>query len=114
MKYIYSFLCLFLLSGVLSADISVKITNPELDKNSWLMIEVWPDVMDVTLTAYFLDYTFDKNKALCKATKRVFDREQEFHQNEVRRKTGNSEFIMNSFRKCLSVNEARSLGYFQH
>jgi hypothetical protein len=41
------------------------------------MIEVWPDVQSVTLSAYFLDFAYEKNRNRCHATKRVFDRDQE-------------------------------------
>jgi hypothetical protein len=35
------------------------------------MIEVWPDVKAMTLSAYFLDGSTEKNRNLCEATKRV-------------------------------------------
>jgi hypothetical protein len=82
-----------------------KISPPELDSDSWIMVEIWPDVQDVTLTAYFLDSLNEKNRNLCEATKRVFDRDQ-----DAKVKAGGT---FSSYRECLSVTDARSRGYFR-
>lgn len=68
------------------------------------MIEMWPEVNDITLSAYFLDLSYEKNKNLCSATKRVFDRDQ-----EAQSKSGGKP--MSSYRLCMSVNDALAQGY---
>ena len=82
-----------------------KIPAPELNSDSWIMVEIWPDAQDVTLTAYFLDSLNEKNRNLCEETKRVFDREQ-----DAKAKAGGT---FSSYRECLSVPDARSRGYFR-
>jgi hypothetical protein len=48
-----------------------RLPHPRLNDDSWIMIEVWPDVKAMTLSAYFLDGSTEKNRNLCEATKRV-------------------------------------------
>lgn len=81
-----------------------KLTKPEVNKDSWVMIEIWPEVKDITLSAYFLDFSYEKNKNLCDVTKRVFDRDQ-----EARSKSGGKP--MSSYRLCMSINDAIGQGY---
>ena len=83
-----------------------QLFEPELNADSWIMIEIWPDVRDITLSAYFLDFTYRKNRGLCEATKRVFDREQEWKAKAEGKENS-------SYRLCLSVSEARLRGYFR-
>jgi hypothetical protein len=87
-------------------DVARKLPKPELNSDSWILIEVWPDVKDVTLSAYFLDFSHTKNKNLCEATKRVFDREQETRSKEQGKK-------FSSYRVCMSVSDATSQGYIE-
>ena len=57
-----------------SADLKLrKLPAPRVDQNSWIMIEIWPEVQDITLAAYFLDFSYEKNSNLCSEAKRVFD-----------------------------------------
>ena len=88
------------------AEPVAQLPEPELNADSWVMIEIWPDVRDITLSAYFLDFSDEKNRNLCEVTKRVFDRD-----SESRAKAAGKKF--SSYRLCLSVGEARSRGYFQ-
>jgi hypothetical protein len=45
-----------------SADLKLtKLPAPKVDQNSWIMIEIWPEVQDITLAAYFLDFSYEKN-----------------------------------------------------
>ena len=98
-------LCWFVFSaGSAANQVPSKLTKPELNHQSWVMIEFWPDVKDITLSAYFLDSSYEKNKNLCDATKRVFDRDQ-----EARSKGGGKP--MSSYRLCMSVNDAIAQGY---
>ncbi len=83
-----------------------QVWAPELNEDSWVMIEIWPEAHAITLTAFFLDNSFEKNRNLCAATKRVFDREQEYKSKE-------SFKSLTSYRMCLSVEEADKRGYFK-
>lgn len=76
-----------------------------MNDESWIMLEIWPDVNDITLAAYFLDHSSEKNHNLCTAAKRVFDREQQTQAEKQGR-------TLSSYRICLSVPEARAQGYF--
>lgn len=80
-----------------------RIPEPVLDEDSWVMVEYWPDVQSVTLTAFFLDGNSEKNKSLCEATKRVFDREALCMAEKMNR-------TMTSHRTCRSVRNMRRLG----
>lgn len=80
--------------------------QPRLDADSWVMIEIWPEVRDITLTAFFLDFSFNRNKNLCIATKRVFDRDQNARAQAADRE-------LSSYRLCLPVPQARAEGYFR-
>ena len=89
-----------------SADTVAKLPQPEVNADSWIMIEIWPEVSDITLAAYFLDTSYRKNKGLCEATQRVFDREAAYQTKETGR-------ALSSYRICLSVVDARDQGYFR-
>ena len=80
------------------------LPSPQVNKDSWVMIEIWPEVKDITLSAYFLDFAYGKNKNVCEATKRVFDRDQ-----EARAKKEGRDY--SSYRLCMSVNDAILQGY---
>ncbi len=95
-----------LVSASSDAGVVAGLPEPELNASSWIMIEVWPAVSDVTLSAYFLDFSSEKNRSLCHATMRVFDRDQ-----EARAKAANTKY--SSYRLCLPVPEACSHGYFR-
>jgi hypothetical protein len=58
-----------------------RLQPPRVDQDTWVMIEIWPEVQAITLSAYFLEESSEKNRNLCEATKRVFDRDQD---NEAR------------------------------
>lgn len=98
-------LMLFLSANAAAIPIDT-IPEPELNDDSWIMLEIWPEVEAITLAAYFLDYSSEKNQSLCEAAKRVFDREQQTQAERQGRK-------LTSYRLCLSVSEARSQGYLR-
>jgi hypothetical protein len=83
-----------------------RVPAPRVNQDSWVMIEVWPDVQSITLAAYFLDSSFERNKRLCEATKTVFDRDQ-----EVRSKAQKKKF--STYWLCMSVSDAIQQGYVQ-
>ena len=82
-----------------AVQLNSKLPAPVIDRTSWVMIEIWPQVNDITLAAYFLDYSYKKNKNLCAATKSVFDREAKAGQT--------------SYRVCMSVSDAIAQGYIE-
>ncbi len=88
------------------AEPIATLPSPRVNSDSWVIIEVWPEVRSITLSAFFLDSSYEKNRNLCEAAKRVFDREQ-----EARAKEADREF--SSYRLCLSVVDARAQGYFR-
>jgi len=75
------------------------LVKPEINADSWVMLEIWPEVNDITLSAYFLDYHAQKNKSLCQATKIVFDRDQQAREKQLKKK-------LTSYRRCLPVEDA--------
>lgn len=79
------------------------LPKPEVNENSWVMVEIWPEVNDITLSAYFLDSSEQKNKALCASVKTVFDRDQDAKERKLKKK-------FTSYRRCLSVNKAMEEG----
>ena len=101
-----SIFLLQLLPGHANSEAVSQLPEPEVGADSWIMIEIWPDVRDITLSAYFLDSSYAKNRNLCEATKQVFDREQEAKSEDSGKK-------FSSYRICLSLNDAKAQGYFR-
>lgn len=81
-----------------------SLPYPEVNPDTWVLIEMWPTVGDITLSAYFMDFSAQKNQNLCEATKRALDRDAEALAKEQKRET-------TSFRRCLTVNDAVTAGY---
>lgn len=77
--------------------------HPPLPRNAWVLIEFWPDVMDVTLSAYFLDADDSGNQRVCESVQRVLDRDQIAVQEQRKKST-------TSFRLCRRVSDARAQG----
>ena len=97
-----------LLLGLATASLAEKprLPAPKLDESSWVLIEYWPEVNDITLSAYFLDFSTEKNKNLCNATKRSLDAEAEQRAKRQKRKA-------TSTRRCLSVTDATREGWIE-
>ena len=90
-----------------SADLKLsKLPAPRVDQNSWIMIEIWPEVQNITLAAYFLDFSYEKNSNLCSEAKRVFDSEA-----AAKEKLQNKKF--SSYRVCMSLSDAVKEGYVE-
>jgi hypothetical protein len=88
-----------------SADLKLsKLPVPRIDQNSWIMIEIWPEVQDITLAAYFLDVSYEKNSNLCSETKSVFD-----SQAAAKEKLQKKKF--STYRVCMSLDDAVKQGY---
>src|SRR5262245_32091204 len=89
-----------------SADLKSKLPAPRIDQNSWIMIEIWPEAQDITLAAYFLDFSYEKNSNLCSEAKRVFDSGA-----AAKEKLQNKKF--SSYRVCMSLGDAVKEGYVE-
>jgi hypothetical protein len=84
----------------------LPLPYPRVSPNSWVMIEFWADVSTITLSAYFLDSSYGKNKNLCNAAKAVFDRDQ-------KEQSQRSKKAFSSYRLCLSLNDAVQQGHVE-
>lgn len=77
---------------------------PVINPDTWVLIEVWPTVHDITLSAYFLDISSRKNQNLCEATKRALGRDA-----EALAKTKG--LTPTSYRECYTLRDAIAKGY---
>ena len=75
-----------------------------VNDDTWVLIEIWPEVHDVTLSAYFMDFSTGKNQNLCAATKRSLDRDAVAQAERLKREA-------TSYRQCLSIGDAVKAGY---
>jgi hypothetical protein len=105
----FAFISLLIVCSVCTTGFGAESTiarlpPPRLNQDTWIMIEIWPDVQAITLSAYFLDFSSEKNRNLCESTKRVFDRDQ-----DLRSKTLKKAF--SSYRLCMSLSDAIRQGY---
>jgi hypothetical protein len=90
-----------------SADLKLsKLPVPKVDQNSWIMIEVWPEIQNITFAAYFLDFSYEKNSNLCSEAKSVFD-SGAAAKEKLQKKT------FSSFRLCMSLSDAVKQGYVE-
>lgn len=80
------------------------IPYPNVDNYTWVLIEIWPEVRDITLSAYFIDATSRKNQNLCEATKRALDRDAAALAKQQNREA-------TSHRQCLTLGDAIRSGY---
>jgi hypothetical protein len=80
------------------------IPHPSLGPYAWVLIEIWPEVNDITLAAYFLANTSAKSQSLCEATKRSLDRDAIALAKSQNRQT-------TSYRRCWTVRDAIKAGY---
>ena len=77
---------------------------PEVNPDTWVLIEIWPTVGDITLSAYFMETLSQKNQNLCEAIKRSLDRDAEALAKAEGRKA-------TSYRQCLTLRDAVRKGY---
>jgi hypothetical protein len=80
------------------------LPDPEVNADTWVLIEIWPTVGDTTLSAYFMDFSGEKNRSLCEAIKRVLDQDALALAKEQKREA-------TSYRQCLTLDDALSKGY---
>jgi hypothetical protein len=83
-----------------------RLPVPKVDGSSWVLIEYWPEVNDITLSAYFLGHSAEKNRNLCNATKRSLDMDAEQRAKRQKRKATSS-------RRCLTVTDATREGWIE-
>ena len=80
------------------------VPYPEVNPDTWVLIEIWPAVGDITLAAYFMDTWSQKNQNLCEATKRALDRDAEALAKAQGREA-------TSYRQCFTLRDAVRKGY---
>jgi hypothetical protein len=83
-----------------------NLPYPAVSSDTWVLIEIWPTVGDITLSAYFMDAPSRKNENLCEATKRALDRDAAALAKQQKR-----EFT--SYRQCVTVTDAIKAGYVE-
>ena len=79
---------------------------PEVNAETWVLIAIWPTVGDITLSAYFMDFSSRENQSLCEATKRALDRDAAAFDKEQKR-------VSTSSRQCLTILDAVRMGYIE-
>jgi len=42
--------------------LSTALPSPEINKDSWVIVEIWPDVKDITMAVYILDFSYEKTE----------------------------------------------------
>lgn len=95
------------LSGATATELRYPpLPYPVVDDETWVLVEIWPEVSDITLSAYFMDRSGRKNQNLCEATKRSLDRDAMALAKEQKRQPTAS-------RQCLTVTDAISAGYIE-
>jgi hypothetical protein len=79
---------------------------PVVNADTWVLVEIWPTVGDITLSAYFMDFSGRKNQNLCEATKRALDRDGAAFAKLTKRET-------TSYIQCLTIRDAVNAGYVE-
>jgi hypothetical protein len=95
---------LFACGELQAQTLMTDLPYPEAGADTWVLIEIWPEVNDITLSAYFMDFLSRKNENLCKSTKSALDRDADARAKEQNRK-------FTSYRQCLMLSDAIYKGY---
>jgi hypothetical protein len=80
------------------------VPYPAINADTWVLVEYWPTVSDITLWAFFSSSTSEKSRNLCEATKRSLDR-------DAAARATSTAVATSSWRKCLTVSDAVKSGY---
>jgi hypothetical protein len=80
------------------------VPYPAVNADTWVLIEIWPTVGAITLSAFFMDATSKKNESLCEATKRALDRDATALANAQKRE-------YTTHRHCMTLGDAEKAGY---
>jgi hypothetical protein len=75
-----------------------------VNADTWVLIELWPTVQDITLSAFFLNASSRKNENLCQAAKVSLDRDAKALAEERRITAAAS-------RECYTLRDAIAKGY---
>jgi hypothetical protein len=86
------------------SEILSKPSYPEVSDSGYVLIEIWPEVRDITLTAYFLDDLNGRSRNLCEAVKRALDRDAKVFARQQNRTSS-------SYRLCMTIKDAVRLEY---
>lgn len=81
-------------------DVDDRVGYPRLRESGLVLVEVWPDPQHITLSAYFLDETDERNALVCGAVKAALDRDAKAR-------------YAPSHRVCATIKDAVSLGYMR-
>lgn len=79
---------------------------PEVNPDTWVLIEYWPTVKDITLSAYFMDFSSEKNRNLCGAAKKAIDRDAAAQAKQ-------QGISATAYRKCYTLRDAIANGYIE-
>lgn len=83
-----------------------RLPYPEVGVDTWVMIEVWLEISAITMSAYFMDFSYKKNMNLCNAVMRALDRNEEEIGDESRKQ-------LTSYRLCMHIDEAITWRFIQ-
>jgi len=81
-----------------------KPQYPVVRESGYVLLEVWPLVKDVTLSAFFFDELDEKSRNLCESIKAALDRDA-----AVRAREAGEKFT--SYRMCMTVRDAVRQGW---
>ena len=76
-----------------------KPAYPVVNDAGYVLLEIWPEVKDVTLSAFFFDELHEKSRNLCEALKTVLDRDAQTRSRDTGMK-------FTSYRRCMTVGDA--------
>lgn len=72
----------------------------------YVLLEIWPRVRDITLTAYFLDAMDERSRNFCEVTKKALDSDAKARSNEQQTK-------FTSYRFCMTIKDAVARGWIK-
>jgi hypothetical protein len=80
---------------------------PKVSTDTWVLIEIWPEAKDMTLSAYFIERTNARNQKLCDIAKSALD-------NEANRMAEARGTKPSAYKTCLTIRDAIKAGYVAH
>jgi len=81
-----------------------KPAYPVVRESGYVLLEIWPRVKDVTLSAFFFDDLDEKSRNLCESIKDALDRDAAVREREAGQK-------FTSYRMCKTVRDAARQGW---
>jgi hypothetical protein len=93
-------------TSFLSEDLLSRPAYPVVREGGYVLLEIWPTVRDITVSAFFLDDRDEKSRNLCESVKKSLD-----HDAEIRAREQNTTF--SSYRKCMTIRDAARDGWIE-